>query len=119
MKHVNVCGLVASVLRLHDRLFPGCDVPLQKAGIFKTGVPALSVLQEDEGMRALEGTAAEVGAPFSVSLEPTCCAETTAVLEIVVAVVVARIVVKAFAVHVVLDRPTGNSSHACVPDGGW
>jgi folylpolyglutamate synthase/dihydropteroate synthase len=39
---------------------------VQKAGIFKAGVPALSVPQEDEGLLALQTVAAEVGAPFSV-----------------------------------------------------
>lgn len=41
-------------------------IATQKAGIFKPGVPALTVQQEPEALKALRAAAAEVGAPLQV-----------------------------------------------------
>ena len=42
------------------------EVAREKAGIFKAGVPALSVPQDEEAMASLRQVAEEVGAPFYV-----------------------------------------------------
>ena len=45
------------------------QIASEKAGIFKPGVPAITVLQHPEAMAAIARTAAEVGAPLYVAAE--------------------------------------------------
>lgn len=62
-----VCGVSAIQLEHTELLGDSVGaIAREKAGIFKPGVPAISVPQDDEALEALKAVAEEVGAPLMV-----------------------------------------------------